>query len=149
MKKKQILPPTYFLISLIVMIILHFVFPLIKIITSPYNYFGVLLIVVGLLFNICPSNFFKKVNTTIKPFEESTYLVTEGLFKYSRHPMYLGMCAILMGVAIILGSVVAFLFPIIFVILMEIMFIPYKEKNLEEAFGGEYFDYKKKVRRWV
>jgi len=92
---------------------------------------------------------FKKRKTNVKPYDLPTFLEVTGPFRLSRHPMYLGMCSILLGEAVILGSVTVFLFPIFFVILMEIIFIPYEEKNLEEVFGGEYVDYKKKVRRWI
>jgi len=59
------------------------------------------------------------------------------------------MTAILLGVAIILGSVITFVFPALFVISMEILFIPYEEENLEEAFGEEYLNYRQKVRCWI
>ena len=39
--------------------------------------------------------------------------------------------------------------PIFFIILMEIVFIPFEEKNLEQEFREKYLDYKKKVRRWI
>jgi len=63
--------------------------------------------------------------------------------------MYLGMMSILLGVAIFLGSLIAFAFPIIFVMIMERRFIPLEEKNLEKKFGNQYIDYKKRVRRWI
>jgi protein-S-isoprenylcysteine O-methyltransferase Ste14 len=63
--------------------------------------------------------------------------------------MYLGMMSILLGVAIFLGSLISFAFPIIFIIIMEKLFIPLEEKNLEKKFGNQYIDYKKRVRRWI
>jgi len=63
--------------------------------------------------------------------------------------MYLGMIAILLGGAIVLGSITAFFFPILFFIAMEIVFIRYEEISLEEIFGQTYLDYKKQVRRWL
>ena len=92
---------------------------------------------------------FKKSKTTVKPHKNPTSLEVLGPFRVSRHPMYLGMSAILLGVAIILGSIITFVIPIFFVMLMEIMFIPFEEKNLEKAFGKKYLDYKMKVRRWI
>jgi protein-S-isoprenylcysteine O-methyltransferase Ste14 len=120
-----------------------------KIIHSPYIYLGIIFIFFGCSINIWTDNLFKRSKTTVKPYDPPTALEVTGPFRISRHPMYLGMCAILLGEAIILGSVIAFLFPLIFVILVEVIFIPYEEKNLEKAFGGEYLDYKKKVRRWI
>ncbi len=83
------------------------------------------------------------------PYEIPTSLVTEGPFHISRQPIYLGMIFILLGEAILLGSLITFIFPVIFMILMEKIFIPVEEKNLETAFGEKYLDYKKKVRRWI
>ena len=149
MKQKQILPPTYFWVFFLLMIGLHFLFPLMKVIVSPYNYLGILLIVIGLWFNMWSSNFFKKVKTTIKPFEESSYLVTEALFKYSRHPMYLGMLLALVGLFILLGSITPLLAIPIFIWVMTQKFILIEEKALEEKFGQNYLEYKDKVRRWI
>jgi protein-S-isoprenylcysteine O-methyltransferase Ste14 len=63
--------------------------------------------------------------------------------------MYLGMVSILVGIAVALGSLVPFFVPILFVIVTEVMFIPFEEENLEQTFKEEYLDYRKKVRRWI
>ena len=149
MRKKQILPPTYFIILLFLSIGLHFVFPIKKIISSSYNYFGWLLIIFGAVLNVWADSLFKKKRTTVKPFEMPKELIISGPFRISRHPMYLGMTAVLLGAAVFLGSLIAFIFPIIFVFLLEILFIPHEEKNLKEAFDQDYMNYKKKVRRWL
>ena len=92
---------------------------------------------------------FKQMMTTVKPHEHPTSLITTGPFRVSRHPMYVGMAAILLGIAVLLGSLSPFCTPLLYVILMEVLFIPKEEKNLEEAFGEEFFDYKREVRRWI
>lgn len=92
---------------------------------------------------------FKKNRTTVKPQEMPSKLLVSGPFRISRHPMYIGMAAILLGEAVFLGSLIAFVFPLIFVMLMELFFIPKEEENLECAFGREYVDYKRRVRRWI
>lgn len=147
--RKSLLPPAYFFGAIVLMVVLHYSFPLIKLIPSPYNYLGALLIIIGLLMNIRASNLFNKVNTTVKPFETSTYLVTEGLFGLSRHPMYLGMVIALSGLFILLGSIAPFVIIPIFIWLMEKKFISMEEKALEETFGEAYRQYKRKVRRWI
>ena len=147
--KNRILPPTYFILLLVLTIISHYVLPIKKIIYFPYNLLGVVLILFGIVLNIWADNMFKKRKTTVKPHEIPEYLEISGPFKISRHPMYLGMAAILLGTAVILGSLISFLFFIIFIIFMEALFVPVEEKNLEKAFGKKYSDYKKKVRRWV
>lgn len=145
----KILPPTYFFVLLLLSIGFHFIFPVMKIIQSPYTYFGIILIVFGTVINIWADSLFKKNKTTVKPHEKPTSFEATGPFRISRHPMYLGMAAILLGLAIFLGSLITFIFPVFFIILMEIMFIPFEEKNLEKAFRKDYLNYKEKVRRWI
>jgi len=59
----------------------------------------------------------------------------------SRHPMYLGMVLLLLGVAIVHGTLISFVFPVVFGILMELRFIPFEETNLERVFGKQYQDF--------
>lgn len=149
MKQEQILPPTYFWGFFLLMIGLHFLFPLMKVIVSPYNYIGILLLIIGLLFNVWSSNFFNRVKTTVKPFEESSCLVTEGLFKYSRHPMYFGMLLALVGLFTLLGSITPLFVIPVFVWVFTKKFILIEEKALQEKFGEDYLKYKIKVRCWI
>jgi protein-S-isoprenylcysteine O-methyltransferase Ste14 len=149
MNARKRLPPTYFNISALFMIMLHFVIPVKKLVPAPYNLFGIILLLLALLMNIWASNFFKKKYTTIKPFQESDVLVTQGLFRYSRHPMYLGMVIGLVGLFILLGSVTPLLVIPVFVWLITNRFIFLEEKVLEEKFGEDYVNYKNKVRRWI
>ncbi len=147
--KKRLLPPAYLQICLVLAIGLHFVLPIIQLIHSPYRYGGILLIGLGFWLNIWADGIFKKRKTAVKPFEKSSALILDGPFRFSRHPMYLGMVVGLLGVAVILGSLVTFFVPVLFFIAMSIAFIPYEEKAMEETFGKEYLDYKARVRCWI
>ena len=147
--KNRVMPTTYFIILLILLIVVHFAFPTTEVIFSPYTYLGAFLIVFGIVMNIWADNLFKKNKTTVKPHEMPSFLVTSGPFSISRHPMYCGMAAILFGVAIFLGSISSFIFPPIFIILMEAIFIPQEEKNVSKKFGSKYLAYKKNVRKWI
>ena len=149
MKMKKIMPPTYFMVLFILSVLLHFFFPLVRFSYSPYNYIGALLIIFGIVLNLKADSMFKKSRTTVKPHLMPSSFNVSGPFKISRHPMYLGMFLILFGIALIMGSLTAFIFSFIFVVLMEIFFIPEEEKNMEKVFGKKYLAYKKKVRRWI
>jgi protein-S-isoprenylcysteine O-methyltransferase Ste14 len=149
MKKGKILPPTYFFICLLLAIVLHFILPVKKLISTPYNYVGILLIGIGIWLNIWADRLFKNKNTTVKPFEKSSSLIEEGPFVFSRNPMYLGMVIILSGVAVLLGSIMPFIMPVAFFILISVAFIPQEEKALEETFGQSFIEYKKRVRCWL
>ena len=149
MKQSKLLPPTYFFIYLLLTIGLHFIVPIMQLIYAPYRFIGILLLGIGIWLNMWADGLFKKKNTTVKPFEKSSALILEGPFRFSRHPMYLGMVIALLGVAIILGSLITFLVPIAFFITMQIVFIRHEEKALEQTFGQEYLDYKNRVRCWL
>ena len=147
--KSKLEPPAYFFVSLFSSIGLYFALPSTKAMATPYRYIGLVLIGTGVVLNLWTDAIFKKHKTTVKPYENPTHLGISGPFRISRHPMYLGMVSILLGIGIALGPVISLVVPILFLIVMEVMFIPFEEKNLEQAFGKEYLDYKKKVRRWI
>lgn len=146
---KKILPPTYLWVSIVVMVALYFVFPGTRIIPSPWNWLGLIPLALGMAINVVADNTFKKVETTVKPFRESTVLVTDGAYRISRHPMYLGFVLILAGIAIILGSLTPWVVVPVFVILMESVFIRVEERMMEEQFGQAWLEYKARARRWI
>jgi len=149
MKDKRILPPTFFNTAIVLIVLLHFFFPIMRIISFPWNLLGIFPALVGVVLNLHTDNLFKKHATTVKPFEESSALVTNGLFRLSRNPMYLGMGLILLGICIFLGSVSPYSVVLTFLILVDIIFISDEEKMLSNKFGPTWLEYKKEVRRWL
>ena len=131
--KSNIKPDGYFLLSLSLSVLFHFVFPILQIIPKPYSYFGIVFLVTGF----------------IQPFETPDKLVSNGTFRFSRNPIYLGMCLALLGISVLMGSLTAFLSPIIFWGIMNFTIIPSEEKILEKTFGNSFTAYKSKVRRWI
>lgn len=150
MKKLKFTPPDHVLVYIGLQILLHYVFPIKQIISSSLTYLGIILIIFGLYLNwVHVYRAFKKAKTHFDVYKKPNNLVTTGFFKISRNPTYLGMALTILGVAILLGSLITFIFPIIFVILTTYFAILIEEENLEEKFGKEYINYKKKVRRWI
>jgi protein-S-isoprenylcysteine O-methyltransferase Ste14 len=147
--KRFRLPPTYFNLSWITMTILHFTVPVYYFLPIPYNLTGILLMLPGLWMNMWASNYFNKVNTTVKPFQTSTHLVTTGFYRISRHPMYLGMLLILLGIFLLLGSLTPFIVIPVYIALINRKFILPEEKMLLKTFGEDYKNYTQKVRRWI
>lgn len=145
---RRVMPTTYFLILMALSIFSHFYIPLSKLFYYPVTYIGYLPLVSGITLNLWTDRLFKVNDTTVKPHLDPNVLITSGPFKVSRHPMYLGMALVLLGVAVIHGTIISFIYPIIFILLMEILFIPVEESNLMRLFGQEYLDYMKKVRKW-
>lgn len=76
-------------------------------------------------------------------------LHTEGWYRYTRNPMYLGVSIGLLGFAVLFSSFVNLLFPALFVVLVDRCFIREEEKLLIRSFGAEYQHYCGRVRRWI
>lgn len=85
----------------------------------------------------------------MKPDEVPTEFVTSGPYRFSRHPMYLGLVLTLLGVALLLGSLVPFLAVPVFFALMEEVFIPKEEENLTAAFAEHWAKFRTRLRKWL
>lgn len=76
-------------------------------------------------------------------------LLTGGMYRYSRNPFYLLSFLTTIGAGFVLGTITAFVAPIIYFLTLQLIIIPIEEKNLQIQFGREYEKYKHTVRRWV
>ena len=143
------LPPVYLLASLLMMVALHYQMPGATIFPDPANWVGALLIVIGIAIVIQPALAFRKNETALRPFEVSSALVRSGMYRFTRNPMYLGMLTLLLGAAVLSGSLSPFLMPVMFYLIIRYRFIRVEETMLEEKFGDEYLAFKRSVRRWL
>jgi protein-S-isoprenylcysteine O-methyltransferase Ste14 len=107
-----------------------------------------LFMAVGIYFISASYVLLKKHKTAID-FEKSTFLVTEGVYKYTSNPMYFGAFLFLLGTSILMGNIISFAAPIAFFVVINYMFIPFEEEKGELEFGGEYKEYKKKTKKWI
>ena len=148
-QKRRILPPIWFLLALGLAVALHYLLPIARLLSPPWSYAGAVLVIVGIVMSAAGSSAFRRVGTPVVPFEPSTVLVTDGLYRFTRNPMYLGLVLSLIGVAILLGSLSAWLPVPIFVWILQTQFINGEERFLEEIFGARYLEYQKRVRRWL
>ena len=107
------------------------------------------LIIGGLVLEFWASGFFQKAGTNVVPYRPATALVTDGPYRFSRNPMYVGFAITYLGLALGLQSpiAVAFLLPCLFVMSWGV--IAREERYLEAKFGRAYTDYKSRVRRWL
>jgi len=145
---KKILPPTYIFLCIVLMAVLHQFLPILKIIPMPYGLIGIIPLALGIYLNLKTDKLFTKHETTVKPFENASSLIHEGPFLYSRHPMYVGMVLLVLGIAVIMGTLSPYI-PVIAFFFVLNWFAGVEEKSMQAEFGTEYSDYMKKVRRWV
>ncbi len=148
MRNKR-LPPAYLNTFLVLAIGLHYILPIKRIIHSPYTYLGLIIVLAGVALNVWSARLLKKKSTAIDFDETPTRLVTDGPFSISRNPVYLGGVILSVGIAVLLGSLITFVFPTALLLILDKLYIPVEEKRLEETFGTEYLDYKQRVRRWI
>ena len=142
-------PPLIFLGFILVSAIIDYFYPLSFITAMPSKILGYGVIIVALLIVFIASRSFKKVKTNIEPWKPTSKIVSEGVFAYSRNPIYLAFALVPIGHGIILGSVGILLSLIPAVICTYFVAIKKEEQYLEQKFGSEYLDYKTKVRRWL
>ena len=112
---------------------------------------ALVLFIVGMtLLAFALASFFQ-AKTTANPIDVSRAetLVTSGLFRISRNPMYLGMLLILIGGVFWIGNWSAFLAPAIFFWVMTELQIKPEERALKEKFGDSYIAYCKRTPRWI
>jgi protein-S-isoprenylcysteine O-methyltransferase Ste14 len=146
----RIYPPVWLLVLLAAAIAAHYLVPESRVFDVSYPVLGILLIVIGFAGANVASAFFRKEGTEILPTSETnSVLVTHGLYKYTRNPMYLGMVITLLGAAFIGGTLPFFLAALADFLILNFVFIPFEEKKLERIFGEQYLSYKRSVRRWL
>lgn len=148
-KKPLIVPPVYLLLFILGQVAIHRFWPLAQLLDGPLRYAGLIIIAIGIFFAGWGVRSFVKADTAYRPMEESTALVTHGLYRHTRNPMYLGMILVLMGVCLLLGSLSPWLLVPGFFLTIRTVFVIPEEAMMERIFGDEYRAYKAKVRRWI
>ena len=147
--KTKIPPP---IIALVMIAIIYLSSLIIEPITFGYQtLISILVVVIGLAWAIPSFRLFAKYKTTISPFtpSETTALVTDGMYRYSRNPMYLGLVLLTIAATIFFGTWLGVVIVVAFIFLLNFLQILPEEKALLDIFGEEYVEYQKKVRRWI
>ena len=146
--KNTVPPPIVTLICSLLIYLSKPIFP--ELIINYSSQISLFFLIFGLVIIIISFQRFKKEKTTINPIyiEKASSLVTGGIFKYSRNPMYLGMLFILISISIrfnFYGGILIVGFFVYFITYFQIL--P-EEKAMLKLFGDDFINYKKKTRRW-
>ena len=124
-------------------------FPAVK--TEYSFYLGMCLLLLGFFVLISAVRLFKKDKTTVNPLspEQATKLVTEGIFQFSRNPMYLGMAFVLAAMAAFFNVIGGIILIILFcAYITKLQIIP-EERAMMNLFAQDFDEYKKVTRRWI
>lgn len=118
---------------------------------APWRRVAALPVLAGIAIIVAASGRFRAVHTTISPLQpaKASQLVTDGVFRFSRNPMYLGLLLLLAGWAAWLGSASPWLVLPPFAIFMTVVQIAAEEEALTRVFGAAYLAYRRSVPRWI
>ena len=149
MKTLRILPPIILLFCFLTSLGLHFL--LVEKITwrLENRAAGTIFFTGGFALMARARRLFQRCQTPVKPTQMPTVLVTDGPYRITRNPMYMGFVIMLLGAALVVETLPMFFAPVAFFLFIRWMSIPYEEERMERIFGQGYLDYKKRVRRWL
>jgi protein-S-isoprenylcysteine O-methyltransferase Ste14 len=110
---------------------------------------GLILLLLGYSMCAWGMKTFGKAGTNIRPDKPSLAIVTNGPFRYTRNPMYLGFLFGLAGMSLLASAPLMLLMLVPFWYILDRYVIVPEENYLSQKFGDTYLEYKAKVRRWI
>ena len=113
------------------------------------RYVGLALTFLGFLLGIAAFMEFRKARTTLDPHGSTKHLVTSGIYRFTRNPIYLGFLLMVMGLPLNSGLYWGIILAPFYAFMMNRLIIQHEEAYLERKFGKEYTSYTSRVRRWV
>ncbi len=149
MVKRIIYPPVWLLLGVVAQFTFNELYAGTRFTSEAWQMGGSAVILVGLALLVIAGGLFKKADTDLIPFRDVSALVTSGVYRFTRNPMYLGMAIVLLGCAMTVGAATAFLVPPLFMLIIEFRYIRPEEDMLRGLFPQEFPAYCQRVRRWV
>ncbi|MFN0263095.1 methyltransferase family protein [Tepidamorphus sp. 3E244] len=149
MAVKRMPPPGWFALALIAVVLCWKLLPQANVLPDWLRAIGFFEVCLGLALMADVVIRFFRARTPVHPFQTAKVLVTEGMLRFSRNPIYLGFALILFGVALWLGTLPGLLAVPAFMWAVTSFVILDEEAMLEREFGDAYRDYKSRVRRWI
>jgi len=110
---------------------------------------GLPLIFGGLAIGLLGFREMRRAETNVDPYKPATAIVTEGPYRFTRNPLYVGMTLVYTGITALSNALLAaMLLPLVLAVMRRGV-IEREERYLERKFGDEYLAYKARVRRWL
>lgn len=142
-------PPIIYFVGLLLGLLIHNLYPVEFLLESVSGWFGILLILMSILIGLFSVLAFKRAETSPDVRKPTTALVTNGMYRLSRNPMYVSLVIVYLGIACWINSIWILLFLIPVLVVVNRGIIKREEHYLEKKFGDEYLQYKSEVRRWI
>lgn len=145
----KIPPPVLALLHVLAALLLDWLLPFPTALHPIARWLGILIVLAGLALAFLAVNRFMRAGTSPDPHSAVRVLVTDGPYRFSRNPIYLGFTCLLIGLPLALGTYWGILLSPVFVLLIRTLVIEHEESYLSRRFGEMYSAYKNQVRRWV
>ena len=110
---------------------------------------GLPLIFGGLTIGLLGFREMRRAETNVDPYKPATAIVTEGPYRFTRNPLYVGMTLVYSGITALFNALPAAMLLPLALAVMRRGVIEREERYLERKFGDEYLAYKARVRRWL
>lgn len=114
-----------------------------------WRVFAAAVVAVGVILIVVALGIFRKRGTRPEPWAPASTIVTSGLYRFTRNPMYLGMLLVYSGLALYLWSPISGLLLVPLFLIMNWVIIPREEAYLTRRFGEPYLAYRRSTRRWL
>jgi len=142
-------PPLIYLVALVLGIVAQMIQPWVLPVPTVIRWgLGGALALAAIVLGITARNTFARAGTNVNPYQPATCLVTEGPFRFSRNPMYLGMTMLFAGGILMLRNGWLLILLPLLMILMHVAVVLREERYLGKKFGEEYAAYCSRVRRY-
>lgn len=145
----RMIPPVLFLLLLAALIPLYLFHPATHVVRADAAMPWYVPLALGVAILAWASLHFRRKDAEIHTFKQPKALVTDGPFRFSRNPMYLGFFLLLLAAAFFVNSWGAFLAPLAFFLIASFWYIPHEERRMRSTFGASYADYARTTRRWI
>lgn len=146
---RNVHPPVVALLFIVIAYFLGRFVPLPFIPSMIWRSLGLLLTFIGFLFGIGALIEFRKARTTLDPHGSAKQVVTSGIYRFSRNPIYLGFLLMVIGLPLNSGLIWGIILAPLYMIVMTRLVIEHEETYLEKKFKDQYTSYKSRVRRWL
>ena len=142
-------PPLIYLAMLLAGLLLHAAYPIRLLPGLVARIIGWPMIGSGLVLFGSAFRALDRAHTNVEPWKPATTIVSDGPYRYTRNPIYLGFTLVYAGIAVLVNALPPLvLLPVALSIIRRAV-IDREERYLEQKFGDEYRRYRARVRRWL
>jgi len=147
----QVLLPAPFVYAgfLLAALLLHLVLPLPAPLLNVVRGLGAVAIALGLFLGAFAVWRMMQMHTPVSPHRPATTLVTDGPYRLTRNPIYLGFFLVFLGFTFLAGTLWGLVLSPLVPITVNYLIIGAEEAYLQARFNGQYTQYKSRVRKWL